>query len=380
MVIPKISQEIAKNIWIHSQRLNEPQPFGLGVEAVSKAVQHLGYVQIDTISVIERCHHHILYNRIPEYRPSLLKKAQSEEKTVFEYWTHALSYIPTADFKFYVKQMKQVASPGSSWYKKVSSQDYAKVKRLLKKGPLSIRDIKDDVLVEKEHLWGSAKPSKKALQLGFYKGDFVIGERDGMLKKYDLTERHFGWKTKPKSLKEDDYNRYLVDRALRSQGIVSLDSICHLEQSERRKQITNLVQAKLEKKEWIQVELQDSKSPYWMLPETLDKPIPRSNLAHILSPFDPLIIQRKRVLSFFNYQHLFEAYVPKEKRKYGYFTLPVLIGNNIEALLDLKADRESKTLLINSWVWLNKSNSKEKKKQIERELDRFSKFQFIEQK
>ncbi len=376
----KISQELARNIWIQSQRLNDPQPFGMGVDAVSRAVQQLGYVQIDTISVIERCHHHILYNRIPGYRPSYLKRAQSEEKSVFEYWTHALSYIPTSDFKFYVKQMKQIASPGSSWHKKVSSQDYAKVKRLLKTGPLSIRDIKDDVLVEKEHLWGSAKPSKKALQLGFYKGDFVIGERDGMLKKYDLTERHFGWKSKPKPLKENEYNQYLIERALRAQGIVSIDSICHLEQSEKRKQIAKIIENKVKSKEWIQVELQGSKNLHWTEPETLENNYPTSQLIHILSPFDPLMIQRKRVSLIFNYQHLFEAYLPKEKRKYGYFSLPVLIGNNIEALLDLKADRESKKLLINNWVWLNKSKSAEKKKRIEQELDRFSKFQFIEQK
>lgn len=380
MAIPKISKELAKNVWIHSQKLNEPKAFGLGAEAVTKAVQHLGYVQIDTINVIERCHHHILYNRIPEYRPTYLKRAQSVDKTVFEYWTHALSYLPTKDFKFYVRQMKRVSAPGSSWYKKVSSQDYAKVKRLLKSGPISIRDIKDDVLVEKEHLWGSVKPSKKALQLGFYKGDFVIGERDGMLKKYDLTERHFGWTVKPKSIKETEYGVYLIDRALRAQGIISLDSICHLEQSERRKQVTKLIQKKIDLKELIEVEIQDSNKPHWIKPQILESKIEASRLVHILSPFDPLIIQRKRVSQFFDYNHLFEAYLPKEKRKYGYFTLPVLIGNNIEALLDLKADRENKKILINNWVWLNKNKSKEKKKQIEIELDRFSKFQFIEQK
>ena len=68
-----------------------------GPDATAAAVEHLGYVQIDTINVIERCHHHILWTRIPDYRRAHLHQAQSVDKSVFEYWTHALSYVPTRD-------------------------------------------------------------------------------------------------------------------------------------------------------------------------------------------------------------------------------------------------------------------------------------------
>ncbi len=77
------------------------EPFGAGPQAVAAAVDHLGYVQIDTINVIERCHHHILYSRIPAYRRADLRQAQSVDKSVFEYWTHALSYVPAKDFRFF---------------------------------------------------------------------------------------------------------------------------------------------------------------------------------------------------------------------------------------------------------------------------------------
>ena len=87
----------ARRIWLHAQRLDTAEPFGSGPGATPAAVSHLGYLQIDTIYVIERSHHHILHTRIPSYRREHLHQAQSVDKTVFEYWTHALSYVPIAD-------------------------------------------------------------------------------------------------------------------------------------------------------------------------------------------------------------------------------------------------------------------------------------------
>ena len=98
----------ARAIWLRAQRLDTPAPFGGGPEATRLAVEHLGYVQIDTIHVIERCHHHILYTRIPTIAARDLHRAQSVDKSVFEYWTHALSYVPTRDLRFYLRDMKEL--------------------------------------------------------------------------------------------------------------------------------------------------------------------------------------------------------------------------------------------------------------------------------
>jgi uncharacterized protein YcaQ len=92
----------ARLVWLRSQRLDTPDPFGDGPQAVAAAVEHLGYVQIDTINVIERCHHHILFSRIPGYKRADLRQAQSLDKSVFEYWTHALSYVPSKDFRYFM--------------------------------------------------------------------------------------------------------------------------------------------------------------------------------------------------------------------------------------------------------------------------------------
>jgi uncharacterized protein YcaQ len=147
-----LTKSQARRIWLRAQRLDTRAPFGEGPDATRAAVERLGYVQIDAINVIERCHHHILYTRIPDYKRGHLRRAQSVDKTVFEYWTHALSYLPTRDMRFFIRAMKQYQQSPRRWFSSVKKQDLRKVLALIRKqGALSIRDIDDDVLVEREH-------------------------------------------------------------------------------------------------------------------------------------------------------------------------------------------------------------------------------------
>lgn len=193
-----LTKSQGRSIWLHAQRLDASAPFGDGPEATRRAVEHLGYVQIDTINVIERCHHHILYSRIPDYQRAHLHQAQSIDKTVFEYWTHALSYVPSRDLGFFLRDMKEHRATPTKWYSAVTTPELRKVLTLIRKGgALTIRDIDDDVLMDKEHLWASRKPSKRALQFAFCTGTLTISARSGMLKTYELMERHFGWDKRP---------------------------------------------------------------------------------------------------------------------------------------------------------------------------------------
>jgi uncharacterized protein YcaQ len=374
----------AKHIWLRAQRLDTPAPFGEGPQATAAAVEHLGYVQIDTINVIERCHHHILWTRIPAYQRADLRQAQSVDKSVFEYWTHALSYVPARDLRFFIPAMKRHAREGHKWLSSVSPADLRKVLRLIRRdGALTIRDIDDDVLTEKEHLWASRKPSKRALQLAFYTGVLTISERNGMLKTYDLMARHFGWDKPPKPASATETFNYLLDRALRAQGLVSLDSICHLD-APSKAAIRRLIETRVRRNELAPVALEGAgKQEHWAKTETLENTDGgASDLVHILSPFDPLVIQRKRTELFFDYGHRFEAYLPKEKRVFGYFALPVLAGSDIVAALDLKTDRKSRKLLMQKWNWVGSGAQrdvrKELKRRIEQELHRFERFQLAE--
>jgi uncharacterized protein len=369
----------ARRIWLHAQQLDTPSPFGDGPQAVAAAVDHLGYVQIDTINVIERCHHHILWNRIPGYRRADLRHAQSVDKSVFEYWTHALSYVPSKHLRFFVPAMKRHKREGHRWLREVRPAEVRKVLALIRRGgPLTIRDIDDDMLVEKEHLWASRKPSKRALQLAFYSGMLTVSERVGMLKTYELLTRHFGWDQPPKAASPREVTCYLLDRALRAQGLVSLDSICHLD-APSKPAVRRLIDDRVRRHELVPVAIEGAgKQEHWAAPEMLEKMTGPADLVHILSPFDPLIIQRKRTHLFFDYEHRFEAYVPKEKRRFGYFALPVLVGDGIVAALDLKTDRQKRELLVQKWSWVGgaaRAAKKEVKRRIEEEMHRFERFQ-----
>jgi uncharacterized protein YcaQ len=369
----------ARRIWLHAQRLDTTEPFGSGAQATPAAVAHLGYLQIDTIYVIERSHHHVLYTRIPAYRREHLHQAQSIDKTIFEYWTHALSYVPTESLRFYVGQMRQARRDWqrrNGWFGTVSSGDLRKVlSRIRRHGALTIRDIKDEPM-EKDYAWASRKPSKRVLELAFYRGMVTISQRAGMLKTYELMTRHFGWDRLPRAATENETLNYLLDRTLQSQGIVSVESICHLD-AQRKPAMTRLVESRVRSKELLPVRLEGAgQSLHWVRPDTLDAILgPAEEQAHILSPFDPLIIQRKRLRLFFDYEYRFEAYVPRHKRVFGYFVCPVLIGDRIVAALDLKTDRLRQKLLVQRWHWFGRGASRAHQQQVEAALHKFEQFQ-----
>jgi uncharacterized protein len=373
----RITRNLARAIWLHAQRLDTDAPFGGGPAATPAAVRHLGYVQIDTIHVIERSHHHILYTRIPDYRREHLDRAQAVERSVFEYWTHALAYLPLEDFRYYVRDMRNGPRAHGRWFASVTTSDLRRVlARIRRGGPLTIRDIDDDVLVEKDHPWASRKPSKRALQLAFFRGLVTISRRTGMLKSYELTARHFGWERPPRTATQQETLNYVLGRALRSQGLVSLDSVCYGGVASRPA-VRRLIEMKVRRGELIAVDFEGAGAcQHWAPPETLALELETSSTrVHILSPFDPLVSQRKRLSLFFDYEHRFEAYLPAARRVLGYFACPVLAGDRIVAALDLKTDRARQQLLVQKWTWMVKRPPRQLRAAIEAALHSFEQFQ-----
>jgi len=187
-----------------------------------------------------------------------------------------------------------------------------------------------------------------------------------MLKTYELMDRHFGWERPPEPASEREVDVYLLDRALASQGIVSLESICQ-GNARRKHAIRRLIETRVRRKELLPVEIDGAgRLQHWTRPETFDAASSAAEeTVHILSPFDPLVHQRKRLRFFFDYEHRFEAYVPKEKRQFGYFALPVLVGDEIVAVIDLKTDREQGKLQLQQWTWVARGSPRLHKRRIE---------------
>jgi hypothetical protein len=138
-----------------------------------------------------------------------------------------------------------------------------------------------------------------------------------------------------------------------------------------------LIEVRTRRKELVAVELDGAgKLEHWARPEALEAvAAPEGGLVHILNPFDPLVLQRKRLKLFFGYEHRFEAYLPASKRAFGYFAQPVLVGDEIVAAIDLKTDRGRGKLLVQKWTWIGKVPRRSRKTAIEDALHRFERFQ-----
>lgn len=374
---PTLTPSAVRRIWMRHQGLDRLEVFGPGLDSLQSVFDRLGSVQIDTINVIERAHHHILWSRQPSYRARDLEELQQGRRSIFEYWTHALSYLPTNAYPHSVALMRRHRTAPGSWFASVDpAEARALYRRIVREGPLSISDIKEDRLVEKDHPWASRKPSKRVLQYLFYCGDLTISRRAGMLKFYECSRRHFGWRRRPAASTEAQRLDHLIDRALRAQGLVDVDSIIHLNKS-LRGPISRRLARRARAGELIEISCPVSaKISLWARPETLASREADfdEEAAHILSPFDPLVIQRDRFLRYFGLDYRFEAYVPEAKRRYGYFACPVLRGERVCALIDMKIDRVRGQLRIQRWTRIGKS-SKADRRAIEERLGAFENFQ-----
>ena len=193
-----------------------------------------------------------------------------------------------------------------------------------------------------------------------------------MVKSYELTDRHFGWPPRPRAATEGQFLDYLLDRALRAQGIVSVDAIQQVRG--RRPAMAALIAERVRRKRLEPVVVPEV-GAFWVEAGAEVPAEPDAALVHLLSPFDPLVIQRARLKTFFGHDHRFEAYVPKEKRVFGYFALPVLAGDRIVAVADLKADRAAGKLLIQQWTTLDAGREREHRAEIDAALGRFERFQ-----
>src|SRR5262249_30654760 len=158
--------------------------------------------------------------------------------------------------------------------------------RIRRGGAVSIRELDADTRIEKTHAWGSSKPSKRVLESAFYQGLVTISARSGMVKTYELMTRHFGFARRPAAATPREILEYQLDRALRAQGVVSLESICHLDVPSRAP-MHRLIASRVKRKELMQLEVEGSHASHWVRPDTLDRtPEPDQELGHVLSPFD----------------------------------------------------------------------------------------------
>ncbi len=353
------------------------KPGGIGPDAVGNLVERIGFVQIDTISVVERAHHHIIASRLPGYKVEWLETAP-----VFEYWAHAAAYLPWKDFRHTLPRKERIRSAGHDWFRVEQAETERVMERIRAEGPLMARDFEAP---RKTVGWWDWKPSKRALEYLFHAGELMALPRRGFQKVLDLTERVLAGAppgTELRSPTPEEHAAWYVDRALDAWGIVALDEIAY-QRREHVKLIERVLADGEDAGELGRIQVEGiPKTVYWARNsdvEKCDTPIHNGRELFILSPFDPFLIHRKRIRRLFNFDFTIECYVPEARRTFGYFALPLLRGTGFVGLLDAKADRPARTLLVNRIRYDGPARQKPVfDRALEKALERFAAFNGLE--
>jgi uncharacterized protein YcaQ len=349
----KIPLSLARQLALRSQLLLGAAERPSAKEGVAQTIKELGYVQIDTIAVVQRAHHHTLWTRQPDYEPQMLHELQALDRRVFEYWAHAASYVPMSDYRYYLPRMLKLSEPGNMWAgERLEKHRHLMgpvLERIREEGPLTSKDFKAPPGTQRGQWW-DWKPAKVVLEQLFWQGDLMIAERRNFQRVYDLTERVLPHDVDTRFPDDDELGEFHVQRALSAYGVAREREIQDHIRAANRAVVANSLADLVDTGEVMRVEVEgDEGADYYVLAETL-KTLGRQekNPARValLSPFDNLIIQRQRTERLFGFEYRLECYVPAAKRKYGYFALPILWGNEFVGRLDSKADRKTKTFIV----------------------------------
>jgi uncharacterized protein YcaQ len=315
-----------RRIALESQGLLKQAPFGRGRNATRRVIEQLGYVQIDTISVVSRAHDHVLQARVPNYSPTHLNKLQ-QEGAVFEYWYHAAAYLPLRDYRFALPRMRGMADNTERW---IRSRDHKLMGEVLARiradGPQRARDFESPE--NSGGGWWQWKPAKRALEQLFMQGDLMIVARDGPPD------------TDTRIPDDTEMAAYLLRTMLRSHGFVTPKIVTHLRRgSEIRAALKRVIDEAIANRELVPIRLPCGNTAY-ADPELIEsRAAPVSERAILLSPFDNLVIHRDRVQSLFDFDFQIECYLNESDRRYGYFCLPIVYRDTLVGRADCKAHR-----------------------------------------
>lgn len=367
----KLSKAQARKIILHAAGLAKQGQFGKGKGAVHKMINHLGFLQVDTNYVVERAHHHSIAARVPDYEREWLEELQNDG-SIFEFWTFASGFIPMTDFRFslpvkdsFLSRRKPLTQTEINMMNKV-------LDRISREGPLMARDFEND-RVTKSSGWWDWRPSKLALERLHLEGKLVTTRRKDFQKLYDLPENVIPSNIDITKPTDEEYARHAILKALKSLGVAYQKEISWTSRFVNDN-IKSVLQKLVQTGEVYNVEVEGLKGPLYMLPEYKGKKITASKNVFILSPFDILNVFRHRLRDFFGFDYQVECFVPRPKRKYGYFALPILIGDTFVARMDSKAERKEGRLVVYNLHFEKIKLSKATLKKIGEAIVAFAKF------
>jgi uncharacterized protein YcaQ len=378
-----ISNTDARRLFIARQGLTREPGRMLGRQGLAEAITALGFVQVDSINVVERAHHHILFSRSQTYRKRYLAALIEKDRVLFENWTHDASIIPTAFFPYWQHRFERERQRlRTRWKDHFGKENFDRDldmvrERIARDGPVMARDFEGD---KPNTGWWDWHPGKAALEYLWRTGELAITRREGFQKVYDLAERVIPEEHRKREVDRGEFVDWACRNALERLGMASRGEIAAfwnlLSPQEVDAWITDNRNALVPVRPEPVNGSRGAASYMLAEKEHLLDDIPEPpGRVRILSPFDPLLRDRKRTERLFDFFYRIEVFVPEAKRKYGYYVFPVMRGDRIVGRIDMKADRNDDALAVRAfWREPGVRISNALQKDIEAELERIRRF------
>ena len=353
-----LANSTARRIFLARQGLCDPPGAALSNDGLLDLIRRIGFVQVDSISTVERAHNMILFSRNQTFRPAQLTKLLEEDRALFEHWTHDASIIPTEFYPywkhFFLRKDAHIRARWTKW----RGEDYDSafgetLAHITEKGPVMARDMKADG--HKSGGWWQWHPNKTALEYYWQTGRLSIHSRRNFQKVYDLSERVIPDHHREAEVSHEAFIDWACRSALERLGFATHGEIAAFWALVTPEEAKTWVADNRDELIDVSIETVDGKSrPSFALPGLSanpdDWPEPPRRV-RVLSPFDPVLRDRNRAERLFGFSYRIEIFVPEPQRQYGYYVFPLIEGDRMIGRIDMKADRKAGTLNVRKLWW-----------------------------
>ena len=343
----QFSLEAARAMLLAAQGLVSPPGRPAEKGDVLGAIRGMGLLQIDSISVVARSPYLVLWSRLGPYEPRWLDELLAEGR-LFEGWAHAACFVPIEDYGLYRRFMLEGGEKSRAWFSAHPEEVRRVLERIRQGGP--VRSAEFARTDGKAGGWWEWKPEKRALEHLFASGELMISRRDPNFHRvYDLRERVLekalpGWEDGLAPTREE-VRRALALKAVRALGVAAARWVPDYFRTPKRG-VVALLEGLADEGELLRAGIEGWEEPAYVHPEYVglaEKVVSgglRSAVTTLLSPFDPVVWDRARALELFGFEYRIEVYTPAAKRRYGYYSLPILHRGVLIGRLDAKAHRK----------------------------------------
>ena len=355
MSIPHLSLQDARHLQLAAQGLLTPRRAKAKPADLLATIRRMALLQIDTISVVARSPYLVLFSRLGQYDPRWLEQLLAEGD-IFEYWAHEACFIPREDYRLLRHRMLDPAAMGwkfsANWLATYKQEIGQIIERIRQHGPVRAADFERKG--EKGNGWWDWKPEKRHLEVLFTAGQLMVRERRNFQRVYDLAERVMpDWCDERDLPSQEQVRREMVQASCRALGLVKTGWVADYYRL-RRGKYDALLHQLADEGELLPVRVegwQHGAFVHASLADELAMALAgtlKATHTTVLSPFDPLVWDRKRVSELFNFDYRIECYTPAPKRQYGYFVLPLLHRGKLVGRMDAKAHRQQGIFEIKS--------------------------------